>query len=251
MKRIFAVLLALSLLLLAACSKGVSPTEPSQTEPATQAPTEPATEAPTEPSQTEPATEPSQPEEKGPFTVTYAHAQADTHGSGEVWVQLLAEVTNTGSEPLTLGKGVSAYPQTIEPGEKGWYYDEFTVDTAQTGELAVQYDGDALAASVRAAEQSGVRYAVSDVNLKDSVYGGVELTGRIRNDTAERGSLVCVAAVLLDESEKPLGVVYTVLGSPLEAGTETTFGMSSEMLPPEVKSADIAQVETFAYPLAE
>ena len=195
MKRIFAVLLALSLLLLAACSKGVSPTEPSATEPATQAPTEPATEAPTEPSQTEPATEPSQPEEKGPFTVTYAHAQADTHGSGEVWVQLLAEVTNTGSEPLTLGaadwtvctpdgtelavrKGVSAYPQTIEPGEKGWYYDEFTVDTAQTGELAVQYDGDALAASIRAAEQSGVRYAVSDVNLKDSVYGGVELTGR-------------------------------------------------------------------------
>ena len=258
MKRIFAVLLALSLLLLAACSKGVSPTEPSQTEPATQAPTEPATDAPTEPSQTEPATEPSQPtEEEGPFTVTYAHAQADTHGSGEVWVQLLAEVTNTGSEPLTLGaadwtvctpdgtelavrKGVSAYPQTIEPGEKGWYYDEFTVDTAQTGELAVQYDGDALAASIRAAEQSGVRYA-----------GGVELTGRIRNDTAEQGSLVCVAAVLLDESEKPLGVVYTVLGSPLEAGTETTFGMSSEMLPPEVKSADIAQVETFAYPLAE
>ena len=135
MKRIFAVLLALSLLLLAACSKGVSPTEPSPTEPATHAPTEPATEAPTEPSQTEPATEPSQPEEKGPFTVTYAHAQADTHGSGEVWVQLLAEVTNTGSEPLTLGaadwtvctpdgtelavrKGVSAYPQTIEPGER-------------------------------------------------------------------------------------------------------------------------------------
>ena len=200
--------------------------------------------------------------------MTYAHAQADTHGSGEVWVQLLAEVTNTGSEPLTLGaadwtvctpdgtelavrKGVSAYPQTIEPGEKGWYYDEFTVDTAQTGELAVQYDGDALAASIRAAEQSGVRYAVSDINLKDSVYGGVELTGRIRNDTAERGSLVCVAAVLLDESEKPLGVVYAVLDSPLEAGAETTFGMSSEMLPPEVKSADIAQVETFAYPLAE
>lgn len=147
-------------------------------------------------------------------------------------MQLLAEVTNTGSEPLTLGaadwtvctpdgtelavrKGVSAYPQTIEPGEKGWYYDEFTVDTAQTGELAVQYDGDALAASIRTAEQSGVRYAVSDVNLKDSVYGGVELTGRIRNDTAERGSLVCVAAVLLDESEKPLGVVYAVLDSPL------------------------------------
>ena len=229
MKRIFAVLLALSLLLLAACSKGVSPTEPSQTEPATQAPTEPATDAPTEPSQTEPATEPSQPtEEEGPFTVTYAHAQADT-----------------------VRKGVSAYPQTIEPGEKGWYYDEFTVDTAQTGELAVQYDGDALAASVRTAEQGSMRYTVSDVNLKDSVYGGVELTGRIRNDTAERGSLVCVAAVLLDESEKPLGVVYTVLDSPLEAGAETTFGMSSEMLPPEVKSADIAQVETFAYPLAE
>lgn len=233
MKRIFAVLLALSLLLLAACSKGVSPTEPSPTEPATQAPTEPATEAPTEPSQTEPATEPSQPEEKGPFTVTYAHAQADTHGSGEVWVQLLAEVTNTGSEPLTLGAA------------------DWTVCTPDGTELAVQYDGDALAASIRAAEQSGVRYAVSDVNLKDSVYGGVELTGRIRNDTAERGSLVCVAAVLLDESEKPLGVVYAVLDSPLEAGAETTFGMSSEMLPPEVKSADIAQVETFAYPLAE
>ncbi|MFQ8809500.1 MAG: hypothetical protein ACLR8M_11500 [Oscillospiraceae bacterium] len=64
MKRIFAVLLALSLLLLAACSKGVSPTEPSPTEPATQAPTEPATDAPTEPSQTEPATEPSQPTEE-------------------------------------------------------------------------------------------------------------------------------------------------------------------------------------------
>ena len=46
-------------------------------------------------------------------------------------------------------------------------------------------------------------------------------------------------------------MVYAVLGSPLEAGAETTFGMSSEMLPPEVKSADIAQVETFAYPLAE
>ena len=38
MKRIFAVLLALSLLLLAACSKGVSPTEPADAADPTQEP---------------------------------------------------------------------------------------------------------------------------------------------------------------------------------------------------------------------
>lgn len=207
MKRIFAVLLALSLLLLAACSKGVSPTEPSATEPATQAPTEPATEAPTEPSQTEPATEPSQPEEKGPFTVTYAHAQADTHGSGEVWCSCwprsqtpagAADAWRSGLDGLHAGRNGACRPQgrlrlsaDRLPGEKGWHYDEFTVDTAQTGELAVQYDGDALAASIRAAEQSGVRYAVSDVNLKDSVYGGGAI-GRIRNDDGGAGQILFI-----------------------------------------------------------
>ena len=138
MKRIFAVLLALSLLLLAACSKGVSPTEPSPDRACHAGP----------PTNGDRRSDGALPDGArhgavaahgggGPFTVTYAHAQADTHGSGEVWVQLLAEVTNTGSEPLTLGaadwtvctpdgtelaksaRASPAYPQTIEPGEKG------------------------------------------------------------------------------------------------------------------------------------
>ena len=214
MKRIFAVLLALGLLLLAACSKGVSPRSRPR---------------PSLPRRLRPELGNRGP--NGAFADRACHGAVAARGERPVHCDLCpragrharlrrgvgtaagrghkhrlgaADARRSGLDGSHAGRNGTCRPQgrlrlsaDDRAGRKGWYYDEFTVDTAQTGELAVQYDGDALAASIRAAEQNGVRYAVSDVNLKDSVYGGVELTGRIRNDTAERAAPICVAAVLL------------------------------------------------------
>lgn len=87
--------------------------------------------------------------------------------------------------------------------------------------------------------------------LRDSLYGGVELIGKITNDTGKDGSLVCIAAVLLDEESRPIGQLYTYLTEPLKAGTTVSFGFESFMLPEDISAEDVAQTLIFAYPLQQ
>lgn len=262
MKKLICFAAALVLLLaLSACARNEPlPTEaPDPT--ATAAPTEPETEQPTEPA----TTTPTEPTTEQPETVVCA--VSDKRGtlfknsSGETWLSVCVTVRNDGTGPVSLPlmeltasrdgaalktfSGLTAYPNVIAAGESACYYDEARVDTDATGAAELAF----TLAPETAEEDKLVRYTVSETQLRDSVYGGLTLTGKVKNETDEDSKgMVCVASILYDESGTVIGVLYAYLPDKLAAGKTVSFTLDSFMLPAEATAATVADIQTFAYP---
>lgn len=267
MKRLFSLISALCLLLcLCACdsapiqnttSTDSSSTAPSKTtaEPSTEPSTEPTADATTEaPISTAP---------QGVYELGACSVRTYRDENGTIWAMGIAEITNTCNKPLYLNYGafelrnsadeivmtadaVAAYPQILLPGESGYYFEVVEPDLPDTETLTLNVTPD-----VCETEAESIRYTVTDTRLKDSPYGGLELWGKVENTTASNGELVCIAAVLLDAEDKPLGLLTTVLPEQLKAGTASEFNLDSFMLPAELKTAEVAQTLIFAFPLQE
>lgn len=257
-KMLTALLLAALLTGLCACA--------GMPEPPTQAPTETATAAsePTETTTEAPETTTAVPETttdapKAVLNQTYRAAQLYHDEYGVLWVQVIAEVRNDGDTPLTLDDGavrlfgggaeltvldhVAAYPQCIAPGERAVYYEEKAIDTQYEGEVTLE-----LSCGGEPIERAA-RYAVSDAELRASGSGIRSLTGTVKNDTKQPGELVCVAAVLYDEQQQPLGVLYYYLLETLRPGAEQSFTLEPYRLPDAVRYADADSFRVYAYPV--
>lgn len=261
MKRLIGIVAALCLLFaLTACDPDPAPdiTDPDVTDaPATSEPTaEPSTEEPTDAPTENSSAAPQEPYELGDSVAT-AYRDAD----GRIWAMGIAEIVNTGDRPLFADYGsfvlldgednpvmtvdsVAAYPQIILPGESAYYFEVVEPDLPDTSALQL-----APQPLVSESQRDVIRYEVSDARLTDSLYGGLEINGKVKNTTSADGSLVCIAAVLLDGDGSPLGLIYTILTEPLAANAEVEFNMESFMLPTDLKSADVAEIQYFAYPL--
>ncbi|MDR0890489.1 MAG: FxLYD domain-containing protein [Oscillospiraceae bacterium] len=264
MKKLILLLLCMSFLLLAACNSNTdkpanAPSDdpsqsetPSQSEPPTQS------EPPSEPSEPTPSTEEIQPFD---YSVSYENVQVYRSSQGGVWAQVIVEITNEGSTDIYLdyasfelldesGKriassdSVSSFPNVVAPGEKGYYYEEIRLDLADVQELTLSMQPNVLLAfEPRAA------YAVTAGALRDSLYGGVELSGTVENATDKQARSIYVAAIAYDAEDKPIAVLYTLLNTPLLKGESTKFELSSFMLPDDFRAADVARMELYAYPL--
>lgn len=263
MKRLLC-LLAVFALLLCACDAAPTPpaTSAETSSAATSAPTTESVPEPTTASTTEePAATtaaPQNPYELGDCTVrTYRDENGTIRAMG------LAEIINTGDTPLYLDYGVfelrdgagalvmtadaiAAYPQVLLPDEHGYYFEIVAPDLPDTETLTLHVTPD-----IREAEVDRVRYTVTDTQLRNSPYGGVELTGKVKNETAVDGTLVCIAALFFDENGAPLGVQTVILTETLKADTQTDFTVDSFLLPPELKAEQIKDLQVFAYPLQE
>ena len=256
MKKLLCLAAALALLLsLAACA----PTETLPTESAD--PTQTTTEAPTELPTETPTTAPTEAPETIVCAVSGQGATLYRNDVGEVWLSAWVTVRNDGDTPVKLAptdltaslngaelkrlSGVMAYPNVIAAGESACYYDEARVDTDQTGAAELTF----TLAPETATEEDLVRYTVSETQLRDSVYGGLTLTGKVKNEAGkDSAGMVCVAAVLYDENGTVLGVLYAYLPDKLAAGKTVDFTLDSFMLPADVRSDAVADIQTFAYP---
>jgi len=228
----------------------VSPA-PSASSPSTPAPSTPAPSTPT-PTQSVPDVA---------YEITYNNARLFTSSIGTVWVQLIAEIENTGSKALYLSSGsyeledadgsliktgslMSVYPQVIEPGEKAYYYEETTVDNVSADtEVVLLMRPKAAKATV-----SNIRYNVTDVKITDTKYYGVEASGRVENTSGETDSMIEVAVVLFDADDKPIAVVNKLITEDLAPGDKIGFEASGWRQPDDVKADNVARYEAFAYP---
>lgn len=267
-KKLLALLLcALMLMSLVACGSsgntegsgngqqgsGTSP-QPSQTD------NQPSTDGNgSDPEQTD-----SQPQDHtgAAYEITYQNAKVWTNSIGTTWVQSIVEITNTGSTNLFLSSGaydledangalvasksmVSAYPSVLAPGEKGYMYDETTLDDySGDGNLTILPRPDVEEATVDL-----IRYNVTDLTITDDEYSGVKVMGRIENTTEETESMVYIVAFFYDASGIPIGSVFTILSEDLEAGAKIGFEMSGFSLPDDVTADSIAETTVYAYPL--
>lgn len=261
MKKLICFAAALTLLLsLSACGEDKLPTE---TDITTAPATDVVTEAPTATSDEMPTEAPTQtPTEAPRCALTGQEGTLFRNSLGEVWLSVWVTVRNDGTAPLSLPpmditasaggstvktlSAVTAYPNVIASGETACYYDESRVDTDTVGAADLTFD---LAAET-AAEDAVVRYTVTDkTQLRDSVYGGLTLTGEIKNEAVTKSeSMACVAAVLYGEDDAVLGVLYAYLSDPPAAGKTVSFTLDSFMLPADVTADAVTQIQTFAYP---
>lgn len=262
MKRLLCFLAALSLIL-CACEAAPTPTEASTAPPSTattSTPTTNPTEAPTTASTTVPTTTEA-PQSSYALGVQAVLPYRDENGT--IRAMGIAEIDNTSDKPLYLDYGtfelrnaeeevvmtadaIAAYPQILLPGEHGYYFEIVAPDLPDTEPLTLCVTPD-----IREAEVDCVRYTVSDTQLRNSPYGGVVLSGKVKNETEDDGALVCIAALFFDEDGAPLGVQTVILTEALKAGTQTDFTVDSFMLPPELKAEQIKDSQVFAYPLQE
>lgn len=196
------------------------------------------------------------------YEVTYSNARTWTDSIGSTWVQTIVEIENTGTENLYLGSGaydledgegtliaaqtsVSAFPDVIAPDEKGYLYEETTLDNyAQEGTLTVKPRPDVKEATVDL-----IRYDVTDVSVSDDTYLGVNVLGRVENNTDETGSLVYVTAFFYDANNTMIGSAFTILTEDLAPGSQIGFEITSFSLPDDVTAESIAQTVVYAYPM--
>lgn len=202
------------------------------------------------------------PMKKASYEVVYSNARTWVNSIGTAWVQSVFEVKNTGTVPLYLSSGaydlegtdgllvksrslVSVFPQVINPGESGYYYEETTLDNAPAnGELVIIPRPD-----VREAKVEHIRYPITDFQLSKGSYGrGIKMMGRVENTSAEKQSLVYVSAVFLDENNNPIGVNSTIIMESIEPGSKIGFESSTSSLPVDITIDKIARYAVFAYP---
>lgn len=208
--------------------------------------------------------EPEQPEPpKEDYEVTYSNARAYTNSIGTTWVQAIVEIENTGSENLYLSSGaydledadgsliasqsmVSTFPDVIAPGEKGYMYEETTLD---------EYSGDGNLKiiprpDVKAAKVDLIRYNISDITVKDDQFSGVKVMGRIENQTSEStDGMVYIVAFFRNAEGTPIGSAFTILTEDVGAGDKIGFEFSGLSLPDDVTADAITSYDVIAYPM--
>ena len=255
MKKLLALLLTLAALFsLSACGAS-APTGTSSEPPAASAQSAAAADEAQ-------SAEPEADVPSAPYEITYSNFTTYSDSIGSVWGQAIVEITNTGSENLYLSAGsydvkdesgslvateslVSVYPDVLQPGEKGYLYDETTFDDLSaegTYEMTPHL-------SVESASIPCVRYEVFDTTLKSDDYGEISLIGQMTNTSDEDGSMVYAVVVLYDDANTPLGVLYTILDNDLSAGDTRGFEAVSWSLPPTASVDTIANYTVYAYPM--
>lgn len=262
MKRLLCLLAALALIL-CACDAAPTPTEASTAPSSTAATSAPTTEPSTEPT-TAPTTEPpttAAPQRDYELGACTVRSYRDENGT--IRAMGIAEIVNTSDQPLYLDYGsfalhndadeviltadtIAAYPQVLLPGEHGYYFEIVEPDLPETEALTLS-----VTPEIREASVECIRYIVTDTQLRNSPYGGITLTGKVKNETADDGALVCIAALFFDEDGAPLGAQTVILTEALNAGTQTDFTVDSFLLPPELKAEQVKDMQIFAYPLQE
>lgn len=259
MKKILALLGVLALLLaMTACGEEKTETSAQTPSESTSAPTASTTETATE--ETEESTE--EPTEASTvltvgqsvnatfldeFGTIYAMALVPVQNNGETAVCLpmgVLEFTNAAGETVFRAESVAAYPDVIGPGETAYYFEQVAPDIA---------DAEALTATLQPVEATPVEQVVRlDTSgfsyLRNSPYGGMVLTGTVKNTTAADQDMVCVAAVLY-EGEEPFAVIYTVLMETVAAGTSLDFTIEHYLLPETVRAETVTRYELVAFPM--
>lgn len=201
------------------------------------------------------------PEANIEYEVTYKNVEYWVNSIGTPWIQVIVEITNTGSIPIYLSSSsydledsngqiiaskslISAYPDVIESGEKGYIYDETTLDNPVDGTISV-----VPRISAKKAKVSCIRYEVSEIAISDSSYFGPKMVGRIKNTTNnEETGIIYVVAILYDSNKNPIGVLTDLISDDLPAGEKIGFEAIALSLPKTVTADSINSYLVYAYP---
>lgn len=253
------LLIVLIIGLFAGCSKEGNPDaesgEPETTTAAQTTAVEETTKV--EPGQTRPITDPDAPLE---YEISYTNVYLYEVGSGSVWIQAIAEITNTGEAALSLdtatfhvkndagetiaSKGnIHSYPTVLTAGEKGYFYIETPIEGTDVNAQMT------LDPQVEISKTSLIRHTfeASDTKLSTNALGDLTVTGKIENTTDKSFKTVYIAAVLYDKNNLPIGVIPSSLSYSLLAGETAELECSAFALPDTIDKEAVASFTIWAY----
>ena len=202
-----------------------------------------------------------EPEANIEYEITYKNVESWINSIGTTWVQVIAEIKNTGTVPIYLSSSsydledstgqliaskqyISTYPQIIKSGEKGYMYDETSLENAIEGKLNV-----IPRISAKKATVACIRYEVSEITISDTSYLGPKMSGRIQNTTTkDEDGLIYVVGILYNNDGNPIGVLYDIITENLPAGNKIGFEATSLSMPKTVNTSTIKTYQVYAYP---
>jgi hypothetical protein len=196
------------------------------------------------------------------YDISYKKAVTWEDSIGTTWVQVIVEIENTGTSPIYLSSGsydlensegtiiaskryISEYPRVLDIGEKGYLYDETTLDNAVSGIVTVIPRINAVKARIDC-----TRFPVSEVSLSDTTYFGIKAIGRIGNTTgADEASTIYVVVILYDSSNNPIGILRDLITDDFSAGATMGFEATTLCMPDTITTSSVASYKTYSYPL--
>ena len=195
-----------------------------------------------------------------PYKVAFSSVKTYSCSLGVIHAQVIVEIENTGSSDLYLNYGacdledsegnliaskdMTPYPRIIAPGEKAFYYEEYSMDSlTEPIELKI-----IPRPQIAKSTSEHITYPVTDISITDFEYGGIKVLGRVENTSDSEGSMVRVAITLFDEASEPIGLVSTVLTGDLTPGEKVGFEATSLFLPDEITADSVASYTAIAYP---
>ena len=198
----------------------------------------------------------------GSYHVSYTSAVYWKNSIGTYWVQAIIQVTNPGTIPIYIDGGsidiedangklvktisyVSAYPDILLPGESALIVEQTTLDEKPATDTlkAIHH------LSVKKSKNPCIRYAVTETEIKDSRYSGLEMMGRVHNNGAEAVDFLYVVANLYDVNHNPIGQLIEIVSDGINPGEKKGFTATSLGSPPTLKKDAVAFYEVFAFPL--
>ena len=199
--------------------------------------------------------------EEASYEITDCTTKTWVDSIGSPWIQTIVEISNTGSKNLYLSSGsydledasgsliasrsmVSAFPNVIAPGEKGYMYEETILDQPVEGELKA-----IPRVKIDEATVELIRYNVTDTKLAAGTYGGIKALGRVENTSSESANSTYVVAFLYNADGKCIGQMFTIITDELAPGDKIGFEMSGMSLPDDVSLETIAEAVYYAYPM--
>ena len=196
------------------------------------------------------------------YEISYKNVASWINTIGIMRIQVIAEITNTGEIPIYLSTSsydledsngqiiaskqlVSTYPDVIEPGEKGYLYDETSLDNIVYGQITV-----VPRISAKKATVSCIRYESSEISISDTNYYGPKIVGRITNSTdKDETGLIYVVAILYSNNNIPIGVLTDVITDDFPKGARIGFEATTLSMPDTITSNSIASYKIYAYPV--
>jgi len=263
------VLAALIVGIFSGCSKEKDPSadstadETSDTQQITTTEADIATEVqPNEPGavQTRPVNDPS----ASPlYEISYTNVRLYEMGSSSVWMQAIAEISNTGEATLSLDNAafnlqnatgetvasksnVLAYPRMIAPGEKGYFYVETSLPDV-AADTALTLDPQVEISKTGAVKQN---FTVTDTKISANNLGDLTVTGTMENKTEKSFDSVYTVTILFNDKNVPIGVIPSSAPYSLTAGATAKLQDSAFALPDDITKDSVDSFAVYAYAIS-
>lgn len=194
---------------------------------------------------------------KPEFTYVYITNRVGDNAVGQKSLQGIVMIQNTGNTNLYLGSSqfdvedengnivavenyINGYPQIIEPGEYGVYYESISsenLDMSKTYTLVPHLN-------IYKCNSTPIRFDVSDITFTHE-YSRIKALGKITNNTSQTYDTCIVAVIMYDAEKRIIGICTTV--EEYKAGETKGFEASYYSYFDET-AEDVAWYDVYAYP---